>query len=156
MAKIQKCHQCRDREVLDDPSNTKESFPSRFGRFENASADIFKLVSPALIGRKSRTYAFLSWATGFSVAADPLQEWFEPRIRLKTATFAQNSPDSGLRFNGSIFVKRRYKTEECLHDNQPQFAISLSRPRRTFNPYNSSNAKAWVVKAITEGEQKAF
>jgi hypothetical protein len=26
MAKLQKCHQCRDREVLDDPSNTKESF----------------------------------------------------------------------------------------------------------------------------------
>ena len=33
---------------------------------------------------------------------------------------------------------------------KPQFAISLSRPRRTFNPHNSSNAKAWVVKAITE------
>ena len=27
MGELQKCHQCRDREVLDDPSNTKQSFP---------------------------------------------------------------------------------------------------------------------------------
>ena len=32
MVKLRKCHELRDREVLDDPSNTKESFPScRYG-----------------------------------------------------------------------------------------------------------------------------
>ena len=37
---------------------------------------------------------------------------------------------------------------------KPQFPISIYRSRRTFNPTNSSNAKAWVVKAIAEESKK--
>ena len=39
---------------------------------------------------------------------------------------------------------------------KPQFPINISRSRRTFNPTNSSNAKAWIVKAIAEESKKPF
>lgn len=65
-------------------------------------------------------------------------------------TLPQNLRYLGLRFNGSVSVKRRCKHRSTSVKTKPRFPVIIPKSHRTFNATKSSNAKAWVVKAIAE------